>query len=113
MQNHNEIIQNNTAMPQQAESHNEIKQAKEGIGLLPLVHEVKHLLETKHNKKIEDLEYQLLEKEDIIAQLRLELNTLKAKNEEKDIENYRMKEEIAESKQMLEQFITSLNRTQE
>lgn len=108
MQNHHNNYSENT---QNTESS--AAQQKEGVGLLPLVHEVKQLLETKHNKKIEDLEFKLLEKEEKISQMGLEISTLKAQGEEKDIEIYRMREEINESKRLLEQFVTTLNRTQE
>lgn len=103
MQNHNETTPNTMQTPTQ----------KDGVGLLSLVHEVKNLVETKHNKKIEDLEFKLLEKEELIAQLGLEISTLKAQSEEKDIEICRIREEINESKRVLEQFMTTLNRTQE
>ncbi len=106
--NHSENTHNTTNTEQSLTT-----QQKEGMGLLPLVHEVKQLLETNHNKKIEDLEFKLLEKEEKISQMGLEISTLKAQGEEKDIEIYRMREEINESKRLLEQFVTTLNRTQE
>ncbi|MCI5786340.1 MAG: hypothetical protein MR025_02675 [Helicobacter trogontum] len=115
MQNYNEITHYNATntATQNVKQSSIAQQESKGIGLLPLVHEVKQLLETKHNKKIEDLEFKLLEKEEKIAQMELEISTLKAQDEEKDIEIYRMREEINESKRLLEQFVTTLNRTQE
>lgn len=112
MQNHHNNYSENTQNAESSTASNTAQQ-KEGVGLLPLVHEVKQLLETKHNKKIEDLEFKLLEKEEKIAQMGLEISTLKAQGEEKDIEIYRMREEINESKRLLEQFVTTLSRTQE
>lgn len=112
MQNHHNNYSENTQNTESSTTSNTTQQ-KEGVGLLPLVHEVKQLLETKHNKKIEDLEFKLLEKEEKISQMGLEISTLKAQGEEKDIEIYRMREEINESKRLLEQFVTTLSRTQE
>lgn len=112
MQNHHNNYSENTQNTESSTASNTAQQ-KEGVGLLPLVHEVKQLLETKHNKKIEDLEFKLLEKEEKISQMGLEISTLKAQGEEKDIEIYRMREEINESKRLLEQFVTTLSRTQE
>ena len=112
MQNHHNNYSENTQNTKFSTASNTTQQ-KEGVGLLPLVHEVKQLLETKHNKKIEDLEFKLLEKEEKISQMGLEISTLKAQGEEKDIEIYRMREEINESKRLLEQFVTTLSRTQE
>lgn len=104
MQNHNKSIQH-------AESNNVTQ--KENVGLTALVNQVKLLLETKYTKKIEDLEFQLLEKEELISQMGLEISTLKAQNEEKDIEIYRMREEINESKKSLEQLVEILSKTQD
>lgn len=103
MQNHNKSIH--------AESNNVTQ--KENVGLTALVNQVKLLLETKYTKKIEDLEFQLLEKEELISQMGLEVSTLKAQNEEKDIEIYRMREEINESKKSLEQLVEILSKTQD
>lgn len=111
MQNHNETIQHNSTISQNTESNN-LKREQNSVGLLTLVNEVKHLLETKHTKKIEDLEFKLLEKEELISQMELEISTLKAQHEEKDIEIYRMREEINESKKSLEQLVATLSKTQ-
>lgn len=112
MQNHNETMQHNGTISQNTESNNLLKREQQNVGLLTLVNEVKHLLETKHTKKIEDLEFKLLEKEELISQMGLEISTLKAQHEEKDIEIYRMREEINESKISLEQLVATLNKTQ-
>ena len=113
MQNHNESLQHNTTMANHTEPNSLLKREKENAGLLTLVNEVKHLFDTKHTKKIEDLEFKLLEKEELISQMGLEISTLKAQHEEKDIEIYRMREEINESKRSLEQLVATLNRTQD
>lgn len=89
------------------------KQEKGSAGLLPLVNELRHIFETKYNKKIEDLEFKILENEELISQMGLEISMLKAKLEEKDLEIYRMHEEISESKISLEQLVATLNKMQD
>lgn len=47
MQNHHNNYSENTQNTESSTASNTTQQ-KEGVGLLPLVHEVKQLLETKH-----------------------------------------------------------------
>ncbi len=79
-----------------------------GIGLLSLINDLKHSIDSLHNKKIEDLEYKILEKEEALSELEVEIATLKAQNEEKDLELYRLHEEINTGKQLLSQLLEKL-----
>ena len=65
-------------------------QKPSSIGLLPLVEELENSFKNFHSKKVEELEYKILEQEDIIKDLQLKIGTLKAESEEKDIELCRL-----------------------
>ncbi len=86
-------------------------QKNTGVGLLSLVNEVKNLLDSSYNKKIEELEFKLLEKDEEISKMALEISMLKAQNEEKELENFRMREEINASKIILEQLSMTLGKS--
>ncbi|RDU64974.1 hypothetical protein CQA53_06960 [Helicobacter didelphidarum] len=91
------------------ENNSTNKQANSnGVGLLSLINNVRYTLDSRHNKKIEELEFKLLEKEETIAELELEISTIKAQNEEKDIELFKLHEEINAGKQLLTQLLEKL-----
>lgn len=113
MQDHNESSQNTMQNKIMENTESNMQKQEKNAGLLILVNEVKHLVETKHTKKIEDLEFKILENEELISQMQLEMSTLRTKLEEKDIEIYRMQEEINESRISLEQLVATLNKTQD
>ena len=79
------------------------------MGLLALIDKVKVSLETNHSKKIEELEYKILEKEEIIESMQSQLSLVKNQNEEKDIELRKLHEEINAGKKILEQLLQKLN----
>lgn len=79
------------------------------IGLLSLVNELKSALES-FSKKIEDLEYQNMEKDEKIQQMELEISSLKSNIEKKDMENFRLDEEIKASKEVLSQLVEKLGK---
>lgn len=79
------------------------------MGLLALIDKVKVSLETNHSKKIEELEYKILEKEEIIESMQSQLSLVKNQNEEKDLELRKLHEEINAGKKILEQLLQKLN----
>ena len=79
------------------------------MGLLALIDKVKVSLETNHSKKIEELEYKILEKEEIIESMQSQLSLVKNQNEEKDLELRKLHEEINAGKRILEQLLQKLN----
>ncbi|RDU70495.1 hypothetical protein CQA66_08005 [Helicobacter aurati] len=91
-----------------AVNSNERQSPSSNMSLLSLINEVKTSLETHHTKKIEDLEYKILEKEETITILEREISAIKAQNEEKDLELFRLHEEINEGKRILEQLLHKL-----
>lgn len=102
-----------TSTHSHSDSTEENKQSNlNGMGLLSLINEVKSSIESCHSKKIEELEYKLLEKEEVINALELEISTIKAQNEEKDLELYKLREEINAGKRILEQLLHKLDNQQ-
>ncbi|STQ87105.1 hypothetical protein LS73_009510 [Helicobacter muridarum] len=93
---------------QTASDLNQTQKSIHNKSLLSLINEVKSSLETNHTKRIEDLEYKILEKDEIIGSLESELNNIRAQNEEKDIELFKLHEEINASKTVLEQLLQKL-----
>ncbi|MWV61301.1 hypothetical protein DCO58_10320 [Helicobacter saguini] len=80
----------------------------QNVGLLSLVQNLKSVLESNNTKKAEDFEIKLMEKDETIEKLEAEVVALKADNEKKDMENFRLKEEIKASKAVLEELVGKL-----
>ncbi len=107
------VSENNIGTECNTNDVNMQRDTSSGMGLLSLVKEVQHLLDTNHKKRIEDIEYKLLEKDEELQKMSLEISMLKAQNEEKEIEIFRMREEINASKQILGQLAMNFGKSNE
>lgn len=82
--------------------------AGQNVGLLSLVNNLKNAIEINHNKKIEDFELKLMEKDEIIGKLEAQVSELKSASEKLEMENFRLEEEIKASKKVLEELVGKL-----